>query len=153
MERDFVTEWMRGFAEGLSALDAPDREGLLACCARRCAQTGVTAAHKRLFAEVGGDRDEYFRRLKKLGNVCGEVVTPGREYRVIFPECGCDLHTDFGVDTPCLCECSRQSILYVQKCLGAENVVVEELQTVLSGASDCRFRVLFPDGKGEGMER
>ena len=63
-----------------------------------------------------------------------------------FPECFCDLHSTGGVGTPNLCECSRQSILYVGKEIWGKNhfaVLCEG--TILSGAPKCFFRVIFEE--------
>jgi len=144
MDRDFVCTWLQGFEEGLNELDAKSRRSLLRHCARQCADTGVLQSYLRLYRAVDGDRDTFYSRLSELGNVRGEVIVPYREYRICFPECACDLHTAGGVNTSCLCECSRQSILYV-----AENVwkgcgpQVEQEGTILSGDDECRFRILF----------
>ena len=144
MDKAFFQCWFRGFEDGLEAMDADTRSHLLAHCARRCADTGVLQAHLHHYEAVGGDRDAYYRRLSEIGNVRGEVIVPGREYLICFPDCACDLHTDCGVSTPLLCECSRQSIRYVAETVWKGcRVRVEQEGTVLSGASECRFRIVF----------
>ena len=144
MDKDFFRAWFRGFEKGLGEMDAASRSRLLAQCARQCAGTGVLQAHLRHFRAVGGDRDEFYRRLSETGNVRGEVIVPGREYRVCFPDCACDLHTACGVDTPLLCECSRQSVFYVAQTVWKDcGVQVENEGTVLSGCPECRFRLIF----------
>ena len=144
MDKAFFSAWFRGFEDGLGAMDAEARRRLLSCCAKRCADTGALQAYLQHRQNVGGDRDAYYRLLYELGIARGEVVVPGREYRVCFPECACDLHTACGVDTPLLCECSRQSVLYVAETVWPEcDIRVENEGTVLSGAPECRFRVVF----------
>lgn len=144
MDKAFFQCWFRGFADGLEAMDADTRSRLLAHCARRCADTGVMQAHLHHHEAVGGDRDEFYRRLSEVGGVRGEVIVPGREYLVCFPDCACDLHTECGVNTPLLCECSRQSVRYVaERVWKGCRVRVEQEGTVLSGAAECRFRLMF----------
>ncbi len=144
MDDQFFCKWLKGFEKGLDEMDAESRSRLLRHCARQCAETGVLQAYLRLHRDVGGDRDAFYRRLCETGKVRGEVVVPGREYRICFPYCACDLHTAGGVNTPHLCECSRQSILYVAQTVWKErNVRVESEGTVLSGAAECRFRIIF----------
>ena len=117
---------------------------MLAHCAKQCADTGVLRSHLRHYEAVGGDRDEFYRRLDEPGSVRGEVAVSGREYVIRFPDCACDLHTDCGVNTPLLCECSRQSIRYVAQTVWKGcSVQVEPEGTVFSGASECRFRLIF----------
>ena len=155
MDGEFLCRWLKGFERGLEEMDAQARSRLLAHCARQCADTGVLQAHLRHFRAVGGDRDAYYRRLDEIGGVRGEVLVPGREYRICFPECACDLHTQGGVDTPLLCECSRQSILYVAKTVWQGCALrVETEGTALSGAAECRFRLVFePESAQDREER
>ena len=82
--------------------------------------------------------------MGELGGVRGEVIVPDREYNVYFPKCSCDLHTAGGVNTPKLCECSRQSVIYVgENIWKGEPFRVEQVETILSGARECKFRILF----------
>lgn len=140
----FFCKWLKGFEAGLEEMDAEARSCLLMHCARQCADTGVLQAYLRHGRSVGGDRDAFYGRLKEMGNVRGEIIVPGKEYAVCFPACACDLHTAGGVNTPCLCECSRQSVLYVAETVWKGCPLrVETEGTVLSGAAECRFRIIF----------
>lgn len=153
MDGKFLCEWLKGFERGLEEMDADARSRLLSHCARQCADTGVLQAHLRHFRTVGGDRDEYYRSLSRIGGVRGEVLVPGREYRICFPACACDLHTEGGVNTPLLCECSRQSILYVAKTVWKGcGLRVETEGTVLSGAAECAFRLVFEREPAQDQE-
>ena len=144
MENSFFCQWFQGFEKGLDEIDPESRSCLLKNCAKRCADTGVVQAYRQLHQAVNGDRDAFYRRLHETGAVHGEIVVPDKEYIICFPECACDLHMEFGVTTANLCECSRQSILYVaQRIWNTENIRVEQIGTVLSGDADCRFRVIF----------
>jgi len=98
----------------------------------------------RLHRAVSGERDAFYRRLSEIGNARGEITASGREYRICFPDCTCDIHTAGRVNTPHLCECSRQSILYVAEKVWKDcRIRVETEETILSGAPECRFRVIF----------
>ena len=144
MDNSFFCKWFRGFEQGLEEMDPDSRSGLLRHCAKSCADTGVLQSYLKLYRDVNGDRDEFYSRLGELGGVRAETVIPYREYHIIFPECGCDLHTDCGVNTPALCEWSRQSIIYVAKNVWTGcNVQVETLKTVLAGDNECKFRIVF----------
>lgn len=144
MDEQFFCRWFRGFENGLDAMDVESRSSLLSHCAKQCADSGVLQAYLRLHDAVGGDRDAFYRRLSETGDVRGEVIVPGREYEICFPDCACDLHTAGGVNTPRLCECSRQSILYVARTVWCtDSAQVEMKETVLSGAKECRFRIAF----------
>ena len=144
MDRDFFRCWFRGFQNALRKMEDEERRRMLAHCARQCAGTGVLQSHLCHYEAVKGDRDEFYRRLSEIGNVRGEIVIPGKEYIVCFPDCARDLHTECAVDTPLLCECSTQSILYVAENVWKEcDIRVESEGTILSGAPECRFRLIF----------
>ena len=144
MDKVFFESWFKGFENALEAMDGDARSLLLAHCAEQCAGTGVLQSYLRHYEAVGGDRDAFYLRLHELGNVRGEIITPGREYHICFPDCACDLHTECGVNSPVLCECSRQSIRYVAETVWKGcDLRVETEGTVLSGAPECRFRLIF----------
>lgn len=130
----------------LDEIGAEARSSLLAHCARHCANTGILECYRQHYLHVEGDRDRFYSEMQHLGGVQGEVVVPGKEYLIIFPECFCDLHISGGVNTPNLCECSRQSIFYVgEEIWGRNRFTVINEGTVLSGAPACRFRVVFKE--------
>lgn len=87
--------------------------------------------------------DEYYRRINETGDVIGEVIISGKEYTITYPECGCDLHVSCGLASASLCECSRQSILYVEQNVTNKSIAVERLSSVLAGDKVCKFRIRF----------
>lgn len=144
MDRKFFCQWFKGFENGLDEIDMDSRSCLLKHCARYCADTGVLQSHLKLYQTVNGNRNEFYSRLSETGNVRGEIVVPDKEYFIYFPECACDIHTAGGVNTPNLCECSRQSIIYVGESIWNENkLYVEQVETILSGDAECKFRIRF----------
>lgn len=145
MDKEFYLEWFKGFSEGIGSIDEKSRSCLLNCCAKKCADTGVLAAYQKHFVSVNGNRDEFYRRIDELGGARGEVIIPNKKYAIYFPRCFCDLHTTGGVDSNALCECSRQSIIYIgEKIWGTDtDFTVENKGTVLSGNDECCFHILF----------
>ena len=81
--------------------------------------------------------------IRTFGVFFADVIEPGRVYEVGYPRCLCP-QVDAGfVDSAAHCECSRQSILYVlEELLPGKDIRVEELETVLSGGRECRFRII-----------
>lgn len=125
-------------------MDSDSRSRLLKHCAKCCADTGVLQAYLKLYQAVSGDRNEFYSRLSETGSVRGEIVVPDKEYFIYFPECACDVHAAGGVNTPNLCECSRQSIIYVGESVWNESKLhVEQVETILSGDAECKFRIRF----------
>lgn len=144
MDKQFFCQWLKGFENGLDEMDSGSRSCLLKHCAKHCADTDVLQSYLKLYQTVNGNRDEFYTRLSEIGNVRGEIVVSDKEYFIYFPECACDIHTAGGVNTPNLCECSRQSIIYVGKCVwSGSKIRVEQEETILSGDTLCKFRVVF----------
>lgn len=144
MDKKFFCQWLKGFEKGLDEMDFSSRSCLLKQCAKYCADTGVLQSYMKLYQTVDGDRNEFYSRLSEIGNVRGEIVVPYKEYFIYFPECACDIHTVGGINTPNLCECSRQSIIYVGESIwNGSKLHVERVETVLSGDAECKFRIRF----------
>lgn len=144
MDKKFFCQWLKGFEKGLDEMDLSSRSCLLKQCAKYCADTGVLQSYMKLYQTVDGDRNEFYSRLSEIGNVRGEIVVPYKEYFIYFPECACDIHTAGGINTPNLCECSRQSIIYVGESIwNGSKLHVEQVETVLSGDAECKFRIRF----------
>ena len=141
----FFNCWIKGFEKGLDSLDEVNKICLLKECARSCANTGVLEKHQKLYEAVNHNLDEYYRRLNETENVIGEVIISGKEYIITYLECGCDLHTSCGLTSVSLCECSRQSILYVEQSVTNKTITVERLESVLAGDEVCKFRIRFED--------
>lgn len=136
-------EWARWLTDGLEEMEPEIQARVLRNCGRRCAETGVLDWYRRRFQDAGEDLDRFFAETSTPGQVEGRVVEPGREYELIFPRCLCDLCAEGGVRSACICECSRQSVLFVMEdlCPGMP-VRVEKIATIREGAPQCRFRIL-----------
>lgn len=144
MDNSFFCQWFKGFEKGLDEMDSDSKRNLLKHCAKCCADTGILQSYIKLYKAVNGERDAFFSRLNETGNVRGEIVVPNKEYFICFPECGCDIHNDCNVNTPNLCECSKQSIIYVGKSVWTDSKIrVEQVKTILSGDTECKFKVIF----------
>lgn len=145
LDLHFFKSWIKGFEKGLNSLDEVNKICLLKECARSCANTGVLEKHQKLYEAVNHNLDEYYRRLNETGDVVGEVIISGKEYIITYPECGCDLHMSCDLDSVSLCECSRQSILYVEQSVTNKIIAVERLESVLAGDEVCKFRIRIED--------
>lgn len=144
MDNSFFCQWFKGFENGLDEMDPDSRSNLLKHCAKCCADTGILQSYMKLYRTVNGERDAFYSRLNEIGNVRGEIVVPNKEYFICFPKCGCDIHNDCDVNTPNLCECSKQSIIYVGNSVWTDSKIrVEQVETILSGDSECKFKVIF----------
>ena len=65
----------------------------------------------------------------------------GHIYEMGYPKCVCEEALAGGKDAS-FCECSRQSMIYVlENMMPEKHIEVEIIETVLSGAEKCRFKV------------
>lgn len=143
---DFFDQWFQGFGEGLDQLSREERGRLFQPCAALCAKDALKYLYRDLFTTCEGDLDRFFSRLHEVENVDGKVIEAGKIYELNFLACNCDLHTRAQINTPGLCECSRQSILCELKELMPTQVfTVEEVETILNGAARCCFRITMQE--------
>lgn len=102
--------WFTGFFQGVNGIAAPQRDRVLAACARSCLARGTMAYYGELFERVDGDIDAFFRALDEVDGLAATVVEPGCAWSLSFLSCTCPLHVQGHVNTPALCACSRQSV-------------------------------------------
>ena len=139
--------WFTGFEEGLGALPEEERGTLLRSCAENCLQMGMLDFYRCVQERSGGDIDGFFQSLGEMGGLETEIVRPGKEFWLIFHQCTCSLHTQGYINSSLLCECSRQSVLYILRELWPDRTfVVDPAGTILNGAQDCRFHIVEKEG-------
>lgn len=144
MDERFFAEWFGGFDAALEKMDIEECSRLFAKCAQRCSCDALKNLYRDLFDECDGDLDKFFTRVNEKKDVDGKVLEPGSVYELIFTKCGCPLHTQAGVKSNRLCECSRQSMICVFKNLVPQrNFKIECVESVLSGGEKCRHIITF----------
>ena len=142
MDKAFYEQWFGGFIEGCAALPDSARQALLGACARKCASSGPLTLYRQAADASGGEPGRFFALLGERDGIDTAELELGRVYEVSYPRCACDLHADGLTDNPCLCECSRQSLLFcLEQTFPAHRFAVTLLQSVLRGDARCRFRV------------
>ena len=138
----FLKSWFVGFDKGLELLDAEDCACLFSECAAQCGSDALKNLYHDLFVNCNRKLDEFFSRLNEISGVGGRVIEKGRIYEIIFKSCGCDLHTEANVQSSRLCECSRQSVLWIMNSLAPDKAFsVERIESILQGNQICRFRI------------
>lgn len=107
-----------------------------------CVKDTVLPLQRGQFEECGRCLDEQYRRYGNTEFLNAKIIEPGRVYEIGYPECVCPEVLSGEVKDASHCECSRQSILYILGDLMPDrNIDVETIETVLSGAWKCRFKV------------
>ena len=70
-----------------------------------------------------------------------KAIEKGHIYEMGYPKCVCEEALAGGKDAS-FCECSRQRMIYVlENMMPEKHIEVEIIETVLSGAEKCRFKV------------
>lgn len=106
-----------------------------------CVKDTVLLEQMRQFKECNCNLDEFYKQ-DDTESLFTQIIEPGHIYEVGFPKCVCAEVLSGNVKDSAHCECSRQSVLYVLENLLPDNkITVEKIETILSGAEKCRFRV------------
>jgi hypothetical protein len=107
-----------------------------------CVKDLVLPAQMELYRSCDGDLDRVYGEAMNGNGYFGSVIEPGHVYELGYETCTCPLALSGKVSDPELCECSRQSILYILGQLEpTATFEVELAETVLRGAERCRFRI------------
>lgn len=142
-----LPDWFKGFEQGISRLRPEQRAAFFSECGKNCVKCGTLQVYEELYDKAGGDPDTFFLKAAELPGVRGEVVEKGSVYHLYFTECTCMLHRQGYVSTPLLCECSKQSILYVLHSLWEKRTFrVTICESVLRGGRYCKMRIETHDG-------
>lgn len=138
----FDRAFLQTLERGIEALPQETRGALYRPCAESCANQYVLAVQQQQFDECGGDLDRQYETYGRSEFFFADVVEPGHVYEIGYPRCLCPLAANDPACPAGHCECSRQSILYVlETLLPGRKISVAQMHTVLTGASECRFRV------------
>ena len=146
MDKGFFDKWFEGFGEGLDKMSNEECSRLFSKCAYNCSRDALKNLYRDLFEECEKDLDRFFVRLEEKKNVKGRVVESGKIYELIFTNCDCPIHTEAGIETNSLCECSRQSMICVFRELVPERRFhIECVKSILSGDEICCHRIIFDE--------
>ena len=146
-----LSDWFKGFEKGIAKLTAEQRVQFFSECGKRCVQCGTLQVYKDLYEKANGDIDVFFPEANELPGVRCETIEKGSVYNLYFLECTCGLHKQGYVSTPLLCECSRQSILYVLHSLWKDRTFrVTICESILRGSRHCKMRIEVKPSKYVG---
>lgn len=137
-----LSNWFKGFEDGIAKLSEEQRETFFRECGRNCVQCGTLQVYKDLYEQAAGDLDRFFAIADEQPGVRCETVEKDAVYNLYFLECTCELHKRGYVSTPLLCECSRQSILYVLQSLWKDRTFqVTICESILRGSQHCKIQI------------
>ena len=113
MDKEFFDKWFKGFNEGLDKMSNEECSRLFSKCAYKCACDALKYLYRDLFVDCDKNLEKFFIRVEEKKNVRGKVVKSGKIYELYFTSCDCPIHTEAGIESNRLCECSRQSMICV----------------------------------------
>ena len=106
-----------------------------------CLKDTAVPVQMQLFKECNYDLDIYCQKYGETAFFFAKTIEKGRVYEMGYPRCVCPEAMAGGKEAS-FCECSRQGMIYVLENMMPEKYIdVETIETVLSGAEKCRFRV------------
>lgn len=137
-----LSDWFKGFEKGIRCLNPEQRASFFSECGKNCVKCGTLQVYQKLYEKANGDLDTFFQEADKLPGVRSEIIEKGSVYHLYFMECTCMLHRQGYVSTPLLCECSRQSILYVLHSLWKDKTFqVTICESILRGSQNCKMQI------------
>lgn len=141
-----LSDWFKGFEKGISCLNEVQRASFFSECGKNCVKCGTLQIYQELYEKANGDLDTFFSEADKLPGVKSKTIEKGSVYHLLFMECTCMLHRQGYVSTPLLCECSKQSILYVLHSLWkGKTFRVTICESILRGNQHCKMRIETTD--------
>jgi predicted hydrocarbon binding protein len=149
-----VSLWVKGAMERLdAAIDAKTRNAVMENCGRNCARVNhktvdrVVAKRKKYgsldeFLEAEKDKLLPGMRLEKDGRILYQYYMP----RSFHPprRCFCSLLRGLPARecvSPTYCQCSRGFVLSMWERVLGKPVKVDVMETAVTGAKECRFRI------------
>ncbi len=107
-----------------------------------CVKDTVLPVQMQMFQDCEGDLHTYCQKYGTTEFFFAREIVTGRVYEMGYPKCVCPEALAGGKDAS-FCECSRQSMIYVlENMMPQKHIQVETIETVLSGAERCRFKVI-----------
>lgn len=95
------------------------------------------------FCDSDSNLDTYCEKYGETEFSFAKIIEKGHIYEMGYPKCVCPEALAGGQETS-FCECSRQSMIYVlENMLPGKHIEVVVIETVLSGANKCRFKVII----------
>lgn len=139
---DFLKYWFNGFQNSLDQIDDISKGKIFKECGKACSKSYTNQIY--ISAKKNSNcEEEFIEELRKaFPEIMIEVIERGHKYDIKYKFCACDLVNKKYMNTSYICECSRNSLLYNwETVFGKGKIIVELIQTILSGAPYCQFKV------------
>jgi Family of unknown function (DUF6144) len=149
-----IAQWVKGAMARLdAAIDIKTRNAAMENCGRNCARVNhqtvdrLVAKRKKYqslddFLETEKNQLLPGMRLKRDGRILYQYYMPGSFHPPM--RCFCSLLRGLPAEesiSPTYCQCSRGFVLSMWEQVLGKPVKVDILETVVTGARECRFRI------------
>lgn len=106
-----------------------------------CIKDTALPVQMQWFRDCNYNLDTYCQKYGETEFFFAKVIEKGHIYEMGYPKCVCPEALAGGKEAS-FCECSRQGMIYVlENMMPKKRIDVEIIETVLSGAEKCRFKV------------
>ena len=135
---EFFHYWFKGLEKGIEELSEPAKTSLFEQCGIACSDSYT----RSLYGEVWDSTKDISSFFQQLNNEIQQIgvreISKEREYEITYNACLCDLYTKGYMTKGCLCECSRQSLLYNLTSLWPDKLIdVQLIDSILRGGNQC----------------
>ncbi len=138
----FLKYWFGGLEKGIDHLSEAERVTLFEQCGKACSDSYTKALYQEIWEETRNYTDFFHRLGGRVEEIDIKEVEKDRQYTITYHKCLCDLYTRGYMSTGCLCECSRQSLLYNLTTICPDKTVeVQLIDSILRGGKQCILQV------------
>ncbi|NLG04159.1 MAG: hypothetical protein GX567_10075 [Clostridia bacterium] len=107
-----------------------------------CVKDTALPVQMQWFKDCDYNLDQYCCKYGETEFFFAKIIEQGHVYEMGYPKCVCPEALS-GEKEASFCECSRQGMIYVlENMMPEKHIEVETIETVLSGASKCRFKIV-----------
>lgn len=109
-----------------------------------CLKNTALPLQMQWFRDSGCNMDEYCQKYGDTEFFFAKVIEEGHIYEMGYPKCVCPEALSGKKKDASFCECSRQGFIYIlENMMPEKHIEVQKIETVLSGAKRCRFKVVI----------
>ena len=114
-----LSNWFKGFEDGIAKLSEEQRETFFRECGRNCVQCGTLQVYKDLYEQAAGDLDRFFAIADEQPGVRCETVEKDAVYNLYFLECTWNVHANCtsGAMSLHLCSVNAQGKAFFTSCI------------------------------------
>ena len=139
---EFLKYWFGGLQKAIENMPETERVSLFCKCGKACSESYTKALYHDIWKEARSCYEFFELLSSRVKEIEIKEIEKNKSYEIMYHKCLCDLYTKGYMTTGCLCECSKQSLLYNLKSIWSDKVIeVELVESILRGGRQCMLRV------------